>query len=110
MSILSTLTLAAAFAFGAASATVANAAEPVNQASRTVSSKSEGEIKKIDRQAGKITIQHGELKNLHMGPMTMVFRVGDSPLPAHIKAGDKIRFVDGKAGAQFTATQIEVKR
>ncbi len=34
----------------------------------------DGEVKKIDKDAGKITLRHGELKNLNMPAMTMVFR------------------------------------
>ena len=37
-----------------------------------------GEVKKIDKSAGKITLKHGRIYRLDMAPMTMVFRVGDS--------------------------------
>ena len=32
----------------------------------------EAEVRKVDREAGKITLRHGEIKNLDMPPMTMV--------------------------------------
>ncbi len=69
---------------------------------------SEGEVKKIDRQAGKITIKHGPLENLDMPAMTMSFRVQDAAMLAQVKAGDKIRFVAEKVGAAYTVTQLEV--
>ncbi len=53
---------------------------------------SEGEIRKVNTATGKLTIQHGPLKNLNMPGMTMVFQVRDTALLAHVKAGDKVRF------------------
>ena len=37
----------------------------------------EGEVRKIEKAQGKITLRHGELKGLDMPPMTMVFRVSN---------------------------------
>ncbi len=114
MNTLSKLTLAAALALSAATTTttLANEAGAANQSPQGAAStsKSEGEIKKIDKQAGKLTIKHDALKNLQMPPMTMVFQVNDSAMLDRVKVGDKIRFIDGKTGAQFTAAQLEVKQ
>lgn len=71
---------------------------------------SEGEIRKVDKDAKKITIRHGELKNLEMPPMTMVFRVKDPAFLDKVKQGDKVRFVAEKVGGQFTVTQIELNQ
>ena len=46
---------------------------------------SSGEVIKIDKSAGKITLKHGPIKNLDMDSMTMVFRVAD---PAHARQGE----------------------
>jgi len=70
---------------------------------------SEGEVRKVDKDTKKITIKHGELKNLDMPPMTMVFRVKDPAMLDQVKTGDKIRFVADKVGGQFMVTKIEVK-
>ena len=71
---------------------------------------SEGVIRKLDKDAGKITIKHGELKNLGMPPMTMVFRVKDAALLEQVSAGDQIRFAVENIGGQFTVTQMAVKK
>lgn len=71
---------------------------------------SEGEVRKVDKDAGKITLRHGELKNLDMPPMTMVFRVTDPAMLEAVKPGDKVRFVADKTGGQFAVTHIEVKK
>lgn len=70
---------------------------------------SEGEVRKIDKEAAKLTIKHGELKNLQMPAMTMVFRVKDPTMLDQVKVGDKVSFVAEKIGGQFTVTRIEPK-
>ena len=68
---------------------------------------SEGEVRKVDKDAKKLTIKHGPLANLDMPPMTMVFQVKDPAMLEQVKAGDKIRFEAEKVGAAFTVTRIE---
>jgi Cu/Ag efflux protein CusF len=52
----------------------------------------DGEIRKIDKEAMKVTIKHGEIKSLDMPPMTMVFRVKDAAIIDALKTGEKIKF------------------
>ena len=66
----------------------------------------EGEIRKVDREAKKLTIKHGEIKNLDMPPMTMVFQVKDVSLMDKLKAGDKIRFVAESTASGLVVTDI----
>jgi Cu(I)/Ag(I) efflux system periplasmic protein CusF len=68
---------------------------------------SEGEIRKIDRDAQKITIRHGPITNLSMPPMTMVFQVKDTALLDKAKAGDKVRFAAEQSGGAYFVTRIE---
>jgi len=67
----------------------------------------DGEIRKVDKDAQKITIRHGAIQNLGMPPMTMVFQVRDPALLEQVKTGDKIRFNAEKIGGAFTITRIE---
>ena len=67
----------------------------------------DGEIRKVDKDAKKITIKHGPLPNLDMPPMTMVFQVKDSALLDKVKAGDKVKFQAEKVGGAYTVTKIE---
>jgi Cu/Ag efflux protein CusF len=69
-------------------------------------SMSEGEVRKVDKDAQKITIKHGPLKNLDMPPMTMVFRVKDAAMLDAVKQGDKVKFVAENIGGQFVVTEI----
>ena len=68
---------------------------------------SEGEVRKVDKSAQKITIKHGPLVSLDMPPMTMVFRVKDPALLDKVKAGDNVKFEAEKIGGAFTVTRIE---
>jgi Cu/Ag efflux protein CusF len=71
---------------------------------------SEGEVRKVDKGAGKVTIKHGTLQNLDMPPMTMVFRVKDPAMLDQIKEGDRIRFTAEKIDGALTVTQVEVSK
>ena len=67
----------------------------------------DGEVRKVDKGAGKITLKHGPIKSIDMPPMTMVFQVKDRALLDKVKEGDKIRFAaEEKSGAYFV-TAIE---
>jgi Cu/Ag efflux protein CusF len=67
----------------------------------------DGEVKKVDKGAGKVTIKHGPLAALDMPPMTMVFRVKDPAMLDKMKAGDKIRFKPEKVGGNYTVTEYQ---
>jgi Cu(I)/Ag(I) efflux system periplasmic protein CusF len=70
----------------------------------------EAEVRKIDLDAGKITLKHGEIKSLDMPGMTMVFVVKDKAMLDKLKAGDKVKFKAVNDGGKFTVTQIEPVR
>ena len=67
----------------------------------------EGEIRKVDMDNKKLTIKHGEIKNLDMPGMTMVFQVKDPDMLNKVKAGDKVRFKAEKAGGAIVVTDIQ---
>ncbi len=66
-----------------------------------------GEIKKVDKAAGKVTVTHGPLTNLGMPAMTMVFRVKDSTWLDQMKDGDKIRFMAEQLNGVLTLVHYE---
>jgi Cu(I)/Ag(I) efflux system periplasmic protein CusF len=87
-------------------------AEATNHAmgsgTQTMSDMAEGEVRKVDKDAKKITLRHGELKQLDMPPMTMVFQVKDTVLLDKVKAGDKVKFRAQNASGAMVVTEIEV--
>lgn len=70
----------------------------------------EGEVRKVDKDAKKITIKHGPLESLDMPSMTMVFQVADPAMLEAVKAGDKVRFQAEKKGGAFTVTKLETAK
>ncbi len=84
-----------------------SAHHPSTSTEPTASAMTDGEVRKVDKDAGKITLKHGPISNLEMPGMTMVFRVKDAAMLDQVKAGDKVRFAAEKVGGQFTVTQIE---
>lgn len=68
---------------------------------------SAGEVTKIDRDAGKITLRHGPLLNLDMPGMTMAFKVGNPAMLEQVKPGDKVHFVVERASGGLTITTLE---
>jgi len=103
--------LAAAFSAAALLAPVAYAEDAHHKSSagttQASAAMSDGEVRKIDKDAKKMTIKHGPLANLDMPAMTMVFQVKDPAMLDQVKAGDKIKFQAEKVGGAFTVTQIE---
>jgi Cu/Ag efflux protein CusF len=71
---------------------------------------SSGEVTKVDKTGGKLTIQHGPLRNLDMPGMTMAFKVGDPAMLERVKAGDKIEFVAENVGGALTVVRLDVTR
>lgn len=66
----------------------------------------DGEIRRIDRSAGKLTLKHGPIHNLDMPAMTMVFGVADPAMLASLKVGDKVQFVVERVQGQMVVTRI----
>lgn len=66
----------------------------------------EGIVKKVDRQAGRVTISHGPLPN-GMPAMTMVFRLLDAEWLSKLREGEKIRFAAEERQGVMTLTQFE---
>ena len=70
----------------------------------------EAEVRKFDKDAKKITLKHGPIKNLDMPGMTMVFQVKDAALLeklALLNAGDKILFTAEQQQGAFVVTGAE---
>ena len=70
----------------------------------------DGEIRKVDMDAKRLTIKHGPMPSLEMPAMTMVFQVKDSAMLDKLNPGDKIKFEAQKLGGAFTVIRIEPQR
>ena len=68
----------------------------------------DGEVRTVDKATGKVTLKHGEIKNLDMPTMTMVFGVKDKAMLDKLKKGDKVKFAaDKNAKGEMIVTAVE---
>ena len=96
--------LASGTAFGEAAHHAAPAPATANAAASPLA---DGEIRKVDKDAGKVTIKHGPLVSLDMPAMTMVFRVKDPSMLDKVKVGDQIRFKAEQLDGALTVTEYQ---
>lgn len=95
------------FTMSTASLAASHAAAPASAAATTSLPMADAEIRKIDLENKKVTLKHGEIKNLDMPGMTMVFQVKDAALLDNIKAGDKVKFTADKVNGAYTVMSME---
>jgi Cu(I)/Ag(I) efflux system protein CusF len=81
-----------------------NEAKPAAAANAELSA---GEVRKVDKAAGKVTIKHGSIPKLDMSAMTMAYRVKDKTMLDHLKPGDKIKFDVDRVGDAYTVMHLE---
>ena len=79
-------------------------------ASAAVAATSDGEVRKVDKEQGKVTLKHGPIANLDMPGMTMVFKVADPKMLDNLKPGDKVKFAASNTDGAITVTAIEVAK
>lgn len=66
-----------------------------------------GQVKKVDESAGKMTIKHDAITNLDMGAMTMVFKASDPTMLKAVRPGEQIKFSANKVNGQLTVMKVE---
>ena len=91
----------------------AQAAESTSTPSAAASapySMTDGEVRKVDKEAGKLTLRHGPIESLGMPAMSMVFRVTDPKMLDRVKEGDKVRFTAERLYGAITLTTIEAAK
>lgn len=70
----------------------------------------DGEVRRIDKVQGKVTLRHGPITNLEMPAMTMVFKVADPKMLDTIKEGDKVKFAADRVNGAITVTAMEAAK
>ena len=81
--------------------------KPGTAAAAVTADMTDGEVRKIDMEAGKLTLKHADIKSLDMPAMTMVFVVKDKSMLDKLKTGDKVKFKAVNDGGKFTVTEIQ---
>ena len=107
---LKTALLSLAFVLLAPMSAIADDAhhkKPATATTTAAGDMTDGEVRKVDIEAGKLTLKHADIKSLDMPAMTMVFNVKDKAMLDKLKAGDKVKFKAINDGGKFTVTEIQ---
>lgn len=96
-----------AFQAGAADSHMHHASNEAKPAVGANSAWTEGEVRGIDKAAGKVTLKHGAMPKFDMPPMTMAYRVKDKAMLDRLKPGDRVRFEADGVGGEFTVLRLE---
>ena len=65
-----------------------------------------GEVRKVNKENGTVTLRHERIAHLNMPPMTMVFRVADKGMLETLRPGDRILFRAEENSGVLTLTEI----
>ena len=65
------------------------------------------EVRRVDKAAGKVALKHGEIPNLDMPPMSMVFQVKTPAQLEVLQVGQKVRFQAVQENGAYWVVQIE---
>lgn len=77
------------------------------QAAPAASGTAQGEVRKVDKANGKITVKHGEIPALDMPAMTMVFAVRDAAVLDRVKPGDHVTLRVTNENGTLTITDLK---
>lgn len=69
-----------------------------------------GEVKKIDKPAGRITLKHAEIKVYDMPGLTGAYKVQDPAMLDRVQVGDHVQFSLDRVNNQYTITRIDVQK
>lgn len=69
--------------------------------------KTMAEVRKVSLEQGTVTLKHGDIKNLDMPGMTMVFPVKDKSQLKTIQIGDHVLFTAERIKDEIVVTSIE---
>jgi Cu/Ag efflux protein CusF len=69
-----------------------------------------GEVKKIDKPAGRITLKHAEIKVYDMPGMTGAYKVQDQSMLDSVQVGDHVQFSLDRVDSVYTITKITVQK
>ncbi|MGC4396562.1 MULTISPECIES: copper-binding protein [Hydrogenophaga] len=67
----------------------------------------DAEVRRVDKENGKVTLKHGAIKNMDMPPMTMVFTARDKAMLEGIAVGDKVQFTAVNEKGQMLVESIK---
>ncbi|WP_237174026.1 copper-binding protein [Paracandidimonas lactea] len=82
-------------------------ADPTKSTKSMNNALDDGVVKKVDRQTGMVSIEHGELKTVGMPAMTMAYKAKDEAMVKRAKEGEKVKFRLENLNGTYTITALE---
>lgn len=76
-------------------------------AAQVSANKTMAEVRKVNLEQGTVTLKHGDIKNLDMPGMTMVFPVKDKSQLKTLQKGDHVLFTAERIKDEIVVTSIE---
>lgn len=70
----------------------------------------DGEVKKVDKAAARLTLKHGEIKSMDIPAITMAYKVKDPAMLDKVQPGDHVKFSIERIDSQYTVVQLETGR
>lgn len=105
--LIASLGIAIVFGAHAQAAPADHAAHHPQASAPAAAAMADGEVRKVDKAQGKVTMKHGPIASLDMPGMTMVFKVADPKVLDGLKEGDKVKFAADRVNGAITVTAIE---
>lgn len=110
ISVIATFSVAFVMSTGVLAQPTAKNSAPTETTVKKATEMTNGEVRKIDKESGKVTLRHDKIENLDMPGMTMVFKVKDMSMLDNIQVGDKVKFKAKEANGKLTVTEIKVDK
>ena len=110
MATVATLAFASVLSVGVLARAETDKTTPTETTVTKATDMTPGEVRKIDKEAGKLTLKHDRIKNLNMPGMTMVFKVMNMDLLDNLQVGDKIKFKAINDKGRLTITDIKTDK
>lgn len=68
----------------------------------------DGVVRKVSLETGRLTIQHGDIRHLGLPPMTTVFPLKDRSVLDKIQVGDKVKFIAEREAGRLIVIDIKL--
>jgi Cu(I)/Ag(I) efflux system periplasmic protein CusF len=88
----------------------APAPEPAASKTATAAQQPEmvaADVRKVDKEGGKVTLKHAAIKSLDMPAMTMVFRVSNPALFEKLVEGTSVKAAFEQKDGKYFVTKVE---
>jgi len=107
---LSAMFIVLSFALSVSAQTVATLASGSQAVKPATSDLYEGQVRRLNKETGRVTLAHGPLTGFDMPAMTMAFAVKDARQLTALKVGDKVKFALERSGENLVVTRIEATK